>query len=91
MQNLENMDVFEILITQKMLNCPKDPFVRSALICLSLRKVHMHCKYYMYTVAIAKIADSQQIIAFYKLLFCIILSIRPISLTVEFLLQIISN
>ena len=38
----------------------------------------------MYTVAIAKKADSQQIIAFYKSLFCIILSIRPISLTVEF-------
>ena len=35
-------------------------------------------------MAIAKIADSQQIIAFYKLLFCIILSIRPISLTAEF-------
>ena len=33
MQNLENMDVFEILITQKLLKCPKDPFVRSALIC----------------------------------------------------------
>ena len=32
MQNLENMDVFEILITQKLLKCPKDPFVRSALI-----------------------------------------------------------
>ena len=34
----------------------------------------------MYIVAIAKIADSQQI----NYLFCIILSIRPISLTVEF-------
>ena len=33
----------------------------------------------MYTVAIAKIADSQQIIAFDNLLFCSILSIRPIS------------
>ena len=32
MQNLENLDVFEILITQKLLKCPKDPFVRSALI-----------------------------------------------------------
>ena len=32
MQNLENMDVFEILITQKLLKCKKDPFVRSALI-----------------------------------------------------------
>ena len=31
MQNLENLDVFEILITQKLLICPKDPFVRSAL------------------------------------------------------------
>ena len=30
-QNLENMDVIEILITKKMLICPKDPFVRSAL------------------------------------------------------------
>ena len=33
MQNLENLDIFEILITQKLLKCPKDPFVRSALIC----------------------------------------------------------
>ena len=32
MQNLENLDVFEILITQKLLKCPKDPFVRLALI-----------------------------------------------------------
>ena len=32
MQNLEILDVFEILITQKLLKCPKDPFVRSALI-----------------------------------------------------------
>ena len=32
MQNLENLGVFEILITQKLLKCPKDPFVRSALI-----------------------------------------------------------
>ena len=31
MQNLENLDVFEILITQKLLKCPNDPFVRSAL------------------------------------------------------------
>ena len=31
MQNLENLDVFEIWITQKLLKCPKDPFVRSAL------------------------------------------------------------
>ena len=38
----------------------------------------------MYTVAIAKIADSQQIIAFYLLVFCIILSIRPISLQWNF-------
>ena len=37
----------------------------------------------MYIVAIAKIADSQQIIALINYLFCIILSIRPISLTVE--------
>ena len=34
MQNLENLDVFEILIAQKLLKCPKDPFVRSALICI---------------------------------------------------------
>ena len=34
MQNLENLDVFEILITQKLLKCLKDPFVRSALICI---------------------------------------------------------
>ena len=32
MQNLENLDVFDILMTQKLLKCPKDPFVRSALI-----------------------------------------------------------
>ena len=32
MQNFKNLDVFEILITQKLLKCPKDPFVRSALI-----------------------------------------------------------
>ena len=32
MQNLENLDVFEILITQKLLKCLKDPFLRSALI-----------------------------------------------------------
>ena len=32
MQNFEYLDVFEILITQKLLQCPKDPFVRSALI-----------------------------------------------------------
>ena len=31
MQNLENLDIFEILITQKLLKCPKDPFVRSAI------------------------------------------------------------
>ena len=31
MQNLENLDVFEFLITQKLLECPKDPFVRFAL------------------------------------------------------------
>ena len=31
MQNLKNMGVFDILITQKLLKCPKDPFVRSAL------------------------------------------------------------
>ena len=32
MQNFENLDVFEILITQRLLKCLKDPFVRSALI-----------------------------------------------------------
>ena len=32
MQNFENLDVFEILITHKLLKCPKDPFLRSALI-----------------------------------------------------------
>ena len=31
MQNLENLDVFEIWITQKLLKCLKDPFLRSAL------------------------------------------------------------
>ena len=30
MQNLENLDVFEILITQRLLKCPNEPlFVRS--------------------------------------------------------------
>ena len=38
----------------------------------------------MYIEAIAKVADLQQIIALNKLLVYIILSIRPISLTVEF-------
>ena len=37
----------------------------------------------MYIVAIAKIADSQQIITLINYLFCIILSFRPIDLTVE--------
>ena len=32
MQNLENLDVFEISITQKLLKRLKDPFVSSALI-----------------------------------------------------------
>ena len=32
MQNLENLDNFEILITQKLLKCLKDPFLRSALV-----------------------------------------------------------
>ena len=32
MQNLENLDVFEILIAQKLPKGPKDHFVRSALI-----------------------------------------------------------
>ena len=34
MQNLAILDVFEISITQKLLKCPKDPFVRSALKCM---------------------------------------------------------
>ena len=33
MQNLENLDVFKMLILQNLLKCPNDPFVRSALIC----------------------------------------------------------
>ena len=37
MQNLENLGVFEILITQKLLKCLKDPFLRSALICMSIK------------------------------------------------------
>ena len=41
MQNLENLAVFEILITQNLLKCPKDPFVRSALIFIF---VVMNCK-----------------------------------------------
>ena len=40
MQNLENLDVFEILITQKLLKCPKDPFVRSALKCMLYISCH---------------------------------------------------
>ena len=44
MQNIENLDVFEILITQKLLKCPKDPFVRSAL------KL-----FYLYIVCFAKL------------------------------------
>ena len=43
MQNLENLDVFEILITQKLLKCLKDPFLRSALnyifSCISVKQV----------------------------------------------------
>ena len=38
MQNLENLDVFEILITQKLFKCPKGPFVRLTLICFSCSK-----------------------------------------------------
>ena len=38
MQILENLAVFEILITQNRLKCPKDPFVRSALICIKFHK-----------------------------------------------------
>ena len=34
MYNLDNLDLFEILITQKLQKCPKDPFARSALIFL---------------------------------------------------------
>ena len=41
MQNLENMDVFEILITQKLLKCKKDPFVRSALIYIYVGLVNL--------------------------------------------------
>ena len=36
LQNLENLDFFEILITQKLLKRLKDPFVRSALVLLSI-------------------------------------------------------
>ena len=31
MQNIENLDIFEILTTQNQLKCPKDPFVRFTL------------------------------------------------------------
>ena len=31
MQNLENLDIFEIFITQKLLKCLKNPLVRSVL------------------------------------------------------------
>ena len=36
MTNIENLDVFEILTTQKLVKCPKDPFLRSALILFSM-------------------------------------------------------
>ena len=36
MQNLEILDVFDFWITQKLLKCPKDPFVKSALICFEM-------------------------------------------------------
>ena len=39
MKNLEILDLFEILITQKLLKCPKDPFVRSALIYIDIDKI----------------------------------------------------
>ena len=32
MQNFENLEVFEILITQKLLKCPKDPFLKFILL-----------------------------------------------------------
>ena len=43
MQNFKNLDVFEILITQKLLKCPKDPFLRSALISIHIA-VLTHCQ-----------------------------------------------
>ena len=39
MQNLENLNVFEILITQNLQKCPKDPFVRTGLICIDIDKI----------------------------------------------------
>ena len=39
MKNLEILDIIEILITQKLLKCPKDPFVRSAIICIYIDKI----------------------------------------------------
>ena len=37
MQNLENLDVFESSFTEKLLKCPKDPFVRAALKCRTIK------------------------------------------------------
>ena len=45
MQNIENLDVFEISITQNLLKCPKDPFVRSALIYRILHECFSCCRY----------------------------------------------
>ena len=49
MQNLENLEVFEILITQNLLNCPKDPFVRSTLMynCSQIYASMCECKHLM--------------------------------------------
>ena len=48
MQNLENLDVFEIFITQKLLKCPKDPFVRSALKFKFLNLQDAYLNYYFH-------------------------------------------
>ena len=48
MQNLEYLVVFEILITQKLLKCPKDPFVRSALYILYMYILYIYIFIYVY-------------------------------------------
>ena len=46
MQNLENLDIFEILITQKLLKCLKDPFVRSVPKCFAFLFICIYWLHY---------------------------------------------
>ena len=68
MHNLENLDVFEILITQKLLKCLKDPFLRSALICM----YHVIPTYYnavgITIVVFITIPEEQRILPFIYLI-----------------------